>query len=129
MEINKKEATANDYLANERTFLSWIRTGIGIMAFGFVVVKFSLFIKQLYALLGKSQIQIDHDINDYSGIVGIVIVGAGALIPLVSYFSYKATINKLNNGSYNYSSFMITVLSLFIFVVSVLMIYYLIKTT
>jgi putative membrane protein len=29
-------------MANERTFLAWIRTGIGIMAFGFVVEKFGL---------------------------------------------------------------------------------------
>ncbi len=27
-------------LANERTFLAWIRTAIGIMAFGFVIEKF-----------------------------------------------------------------------------------------
>jgi len=27
-------------MANERTFLSWIRTSIGIMAFGFVIEKF-----------------------------------------------------------------------------------------
>jgi uncharacterized membrane protein YidH (DUF202 family) len=32
-------------VANERTFLAWIRTAIGIMAFGFVVEKFSLFLK------------------------------------------------------------------------------------
>ena len=35
-----------DHLANERTFLAWIRTSIGIMGFGFVVVKFSRFICQ-----------------------------------------------------------------------------------
>ena len=35
------------HMANERTFLAWIRTAIGIMAFGFVVEKFSLFLKYL----------------------------------------------------------------------------------
>ena len=34
------------HMANERTFLAWIRTSIGIMAFGFVVEKFALFMKQ-----------------------------------------------------------------------------------
>ncbi|QEM08229.1 DUF202 domain-containing protein [Mucilaginibacter rubeus] len=34
---------ASDHLANERTFLAWIRTSIALMGFGFVVVKFSLF--------------------------------------------------------------------------------------
>jgi putative membrane protein len=41
------------HLANERTFLSWIRTSIGIMAFGFVVEKFALFVRQLSIFLGK----------------------------------------------------------------------------
>ncbi|MFZ6006727.1 MAG: YidH family protein, partial [Nitrospirota bacterium] len=35
------------HMANERTFLAWIRTSIGIMAFGFVVEKFALFVKQI----------------------------------------------------------------------------------
>ena len=47
---------ASDHLANERTLLAWVRTCIGIMAFGFVVVKFSLFIKQISLVLGKDTI-------------------------------------------------------------------------
>src|ERR1700719_1190061 len=34
-----------DHSANERTFLAWIRTAIAIMAFGFLVEKFDLFLK------------------------------------------------------------------------------------
>jgi putative membrane protein len=33
----------SDHAANERTFLAWIRTGIVVIAFGFVVEKFNLF--------------------------------------------------------------------------------------
>jgi putative membrane protein len=33
-----------DHAANERTFLAWIRTGIAILAFGFVIEKFNLFL-------------------------------------------------------------------------------------
>jgi putative membrane protein len=35
----------SDHAANERTFLAWVRTAIAIMAFGFVVTKFDLFLK------------------------------------------------------------------------------------
>jgi len=34
----------SDHAANERTFLAWVRTGIAVVAFGFVVEKFNLFI-------------------------------------------------------------------------------------
>ncbi len=34
----------SDHAANERTFLAWVRTGIAVIAFGFVVEKFNLFV-------------------------------------------------------------------------------------
>ncbi len=37
----------SDYLAAERTLLAWIRTGLALMGFGFIVARFGLFLKQL----------------------------------------------------------------------------------
>ncbi len=37
------------YLAAERSFLTWIRTGIALMGFGFVVARFGLFLHELAA--------------------------------------------------------------------------------
>jgi putative membrane protein len=34
----------SDHAANERTFLAWIRTGIAVLGFGFVIEKFNLFL-------------------------------------------------------------------------------------
>lgn len=36
-----------DYLAAERTFLAWIRTGLALMGFGFVVARFGIFLQEL----------------------------------------------------------------------------------
>ena len=36
-----------DHMANVRTFLAWVRTAITIMAFGFVVAKFGLLLREL----------------------------------------------------------------------------------
>jgi putative membrane protein len=33
----------SDHAANERTFLAWVRTGIAVIAFGFVIEKFNIF--------------------------------------------------------------------------------------
>jgi putative membrane protein len=33
-----------DHAANERTFLAWVRTGVAVIAFGFVIEKFNLFV-------------------------------------------------------------------------------------
>ena len=36
-----------DHAANERTFLAWVRTGVAVVAFGFVIEKFNLFLVSL----------------------------------------------------------------------------------
>src|SRR5882762_1310876 len=38
-----------DQSANERTFLAWVRTGIAVIAFGFVIEKFNLFVLTMAA--------------------------------------------------------------------------------
>lgn len=38
---------ARDHLANERTFLAWIRTSIAILSLGFVIAKFDFWLRQL----------------------------------------------------------------------------------
>jgi len=41
----KPAADLRDYLAEERTFLAWIRTGLTLTGFGFVVARFGLFLE------------------------------------------------------------------------------------
>ena len=44
----------SDHAANERTFLAWVRTGIAVIAFGFVIEKFNLFMLTLAAAAPSS---------------------------------------------------------------------------
>ena len=50
-----RPANVSDYLAAERTFLAWIRTGLALMGFGFVVARFGLFLQALQS--GQSSYQ------------------------------------------------------------------------
>src|ERR1019366_431547 len=125
MEENKKQGNASDHLANERTFLAWIRTSVGIMAFGFVVVKFSLFVKQISLILGKVDVVPS---KGYSGVVGIVLVAVGTVTAVLSYMRYKSSATQLDEGGYKHSSLLITILTAFIFLVSVFLIVYLINS-
>ena len=126
MEQQKNEGNPSDHLANERTFLAWIRTSIGIMAFGFVVVKFSLFVKQISLILGKESLI--HS-KGYSGVLGIALVGVGTVTAILSYIRYKNTQEQLNAKQYVQSSSLITLLTSFIFFISVLLLVYLINST
>ena len=121
---NPKQS-AGDHLANERTFLAWIRTSIGIMGFGFVVVKFSLFVRQITAVLGKEN---GPHATGYSPVIGIMLVGLGALITLFSYLRYNDTKKQLEAGSYYHSSLLIRIVTAVIFLVSLLLILYLVQS-
>jgi putative membrane protein len=45
------------YFAAERTLLAWVRTGLAMMGFGFVVARFGLFLRELAAMPGGVQHQ------------------------------------------------------------------------
>lgn len=91
---------SREILANERTFLAWIRTSIALMGFGFVIVKFSLFIQQLALLLGPENLPA----QEYSGVVGIVMISIGVLIVLFAFLQYKKYEKQLSNSSLYSSS-------------------------
>ena len=61
------------YFAAERTMLAWLRTGIAIMAFGFVVARFGLFLRLLHAEAGSVA---SHGLSAY---LGGALVGLGVL--------------------------------------------------
>jgi putative membrane protein len=115
----------NEHLANERTFLAWVRTSIGIMAFGFVVVKFSLFVKQVSMLLSKQPVTAK---QGWSGIIGVSLVAAGAFCLLLSFIQFKKTARQINERNYRSGKMLTTLLTLFILVASVLLIVYLVDS-
>lgn len=112
----------NDHLDNERTFLAWLRTGIGVMAFGFVVVKFSLFLKQFSLIFGNQNII--HS-KGYSAEIGILLVVFGLIISIFGYFRYKKTEKQINEDSFKNNSFLIGLSTIILIVFTLILIWYL----
>lgn len=126
--MEKPDQTGNlnskpsDHLANERTFLAWIRTSIAVMAFGFVVVKFSLFIKQLSVVLaGKNVLPT----KGFSAWIGIALVLIGTVLTLLSYLRYRNAEKQLLNNTYRPSFVLSLLTAIAIILISLLLIWYL----
>jgi len=118
------------HMANERTFLAWIRTSIGIMAFGFVVEKFALFIKQMSLILGKANIENAlTPSHGYSAIVGIFLVGLGTLMGLLAFVRYKKVERQIDEDTYQRSSILDILLTISVLAVGVFLVMYLIHST
>jgi putative membrane protein len=110
------------HMANERTFLAWVRTSIAIMAFGFVVEKFSLFVKQMGYYLGKEAAPPQ---PGYSAMIGIVLVGLGLVMGVLAFIRYKAVGKQIEDDTYQPSVILSVLLFLSLLSIGVFLILYL----
>ncbi|WP_348800354.1 YidH family protein [Flavobacterium adhaerens] len=122
MDNNKKSPNLSDHLANERTFLAWVRTSIALMGFGFVIVKFALFLKQISIVLGEEN-KIPSKGN--SAIIGVIMVALGSVMLMLAYFRYKNIQRLLNTNTYSPSNWLISLVTISILIGSILMVIYL----
>ena len=82
------------FFAAERTLLAWVRTGLTIMGFGFVVAKFGLFLRMLAASQGAADAAAPLH-TGLSTIVGIALVLLGTasmILGAVQHRSYTSTL-------------------------------------
>ena len=126
------------HMANERTFLAWVRTSIGIMAFGFVVEKFALFVKQISYFLEKAGVpkgvspfggtETLPPARGYSTVLGILLVGLGALMALLAFIRYKKVERQIDKDTYQPSLILDTLLAISVLVIGIFLIIYLIHS-
>src|SRR5216684_1938028 len=90
----KTTASISDYLAAERTFLAWIRTGLALMGFGFVAARFGLFLRMLEA----GQRGAASPTSSASGLIGTAIVVLGVFVTLLSTWQHMRQVRQLDTG-------------------------------
>ena len=84
------------YFAAERTFLAWIRTGLGLMGVGFAVARFGFFLRELHAsAVGEST-----RTNGLSVWSGVAIVVLGVLVNISAVTEHLRVVAQLRNGSW-----------------------------
>jgi inner membrane protein YidH len=85
------------YLANQRTFLSWVRTSIALVGLGFAIERFSIFLQQFRLIAdpdttGNAASATAHEYSALIGI-GMIVVGTGLTIyALKNYLDSNKTI-------------------------------------
>jgi putative membrane protein len=122
----KPAADLRDYLAEERTFLAWIRTGLTLMGFGFVVARFGLFLQMLQITRGGTAVQ-SHGLSPW---IGTTFIAAGVVVNLLSTQRHLRLVRELNRGQIveRHPSQLAVILALFLALVGVVMALYLTLT-
>lgn len=80
------------FFAAERTLLAWVRTGLTVMALGFVVARFGLFLNLLsvQAQGGPTPVQ-----SNASAILGVIFVAVGAVTVLLAAIQHRRFVAEL----------------------------------
>lgn len=81
------------YFAAERTLLAWIRTGLALMGFGFVVARFGLFLRELAAVR-----EVEPPRFGASIWVGTTLVLVGVAVNLLAALKHWQTVRRLARG-------------------------------
>jgi putative membrane protein len=101
------------------------------MAFGFVVEKFALFIKQIGYFLSAQNLPEKHDIpthQGYSSIFGILLVALGALIGLFAFIKYRRIEKQIAENDYHSSAALATVLTALVVLMGIYVVVYLARS-
>jgi putative membrane protein len=78
-----------DHAANERTFLAWVRTAIAVMAFGFVIERFDLFVRALAPQSAFKQIA-PHG-QRFANAAGLAFIAIGVAMIVIAGFRFVGT--------------------------------------
>ena len=92
--FHPEKADPRVFWAKERTFLSWIRTGLALMGFGFVVARFNLFLRVIQA-------RADTPSPAHSGWsmwFGTLLVLMGVLVQMMAVFDYTRFVSTFKRG-------------------------------
>jgi len=84
----------SDHAANERTFLAWVRTAIAVMAFGFVIERFDLF---LQVMASQTQRQVSAHSQTFANVAGLAFIGIGVAIIAVAGWRFARTTKELES--------------------------------
>jgi putative membrane protein len=98
---------ARDHLANERTFLAWVRTSVAIVVFGFAIGRFAIAMRQLTEFQGRSSRTPGFSVwMGMSAILaGVVMVGAGLM-------RYRKTRAQLDEGKFEPAGFIVDLVTI-----------------
>ncbi len=113
-----EEAKAQEHLANERTFLAWLRTTIALVSLGFVIMRLGLLLREA----GVNAPRLSHSVSP----IGIGLMGFGALLTFLAALRYDSVNRQIEAGLVNTDRALVWFVAITVTLISVALIIYMI---
>ena len=84
-----------DHAANERTFLAWVRTAIAVMAFGFLVERFDLFLQIAGQTMARRALSPTGQL--VGNISGLILIGLGAGMMVLAIVRFRRITTEIDS--------------------------------
>lgn len=98
---------ARDHLANERTFLAWVRTSVAIVVFGFAIGRFAIAMRQLTEFQGHASKS-----TGLSVWMGMSSILAGVVMVVAGLSRYRKTRAQLDQGKFEPAGFIVDLVTI-----------------
>jgi putative membrane protein len=112
---------ARDHLANERTFLAWIRTGVATIVFGFAIGRFAIALEEFVRFQGRSATT--PGLTVWLGMVSILF---GVVLVFAGLLRYRRTRVQLDSGTFEPAGFIIDLVSILLALFGIILAGYLV---
>ena len=116
-----EEARSQEHLANERTFLSWVRTTIALISLGFVIARLGLWLREA----GVNAPRLSHSVSP----IGIGLMGFGTLLTVLAAWRYDSVNRQIEAGIVKTDRALVWFVTLAVAAISVALIIYMIANS
>jgi putative membrane protein len=117
---------ATEYLANERTFLAWVRKSISIVGLGFVVAKFGVWMRELVVRLAPGT---HIPSTGLSMPIGISMMAFGGLLVMLASWHYHLVNKAIDDGNVTPNRGLVVAVTIAVVLLAVLTIVYMVLTS
>ena len=117
---------ATEYLANERTFLAWVRTSIAVISLGFVVTKFSVWLRELAVRFDPQAVP---QRMGASLPIGITLMALGGVLAVLAARRYWVVNRNIISGKVSADHGLVILVTVLVVLLALAMIAYMVVTS
>ena len=125
-EPDRVNRRTSDHLANERTFLAWVRTSTAVTGLGFVVARFGVWLRQLSERMNDTTVTAHH--TRLSLPLGVAMMTAGGVLAVMAAARYRRVRRAIDRNDPAASTHAVTVVTLLVLALTASLVVYMLTT-